>query len=225
MAAKDKRGGPGGGITVLAGVNGAGKSSIAGCFVREQGGEYYNPDEIARTAKERKSSLTQEDANAYAWAQGKRLLEEAIKNRSDFIFETTLGGSTITGLLVAAARQGIPVRVWFTGLSSPELHLQRVAERVKQGGHHIPEGDIRKRWINSRENLIRLLPFVTELSVYDNSAEADPWAGQAPTPTLVLQVTGRALTFPPPDKLAATPNWAKPIVLAAYAELVKRPPS
>lgn len=200
-------------IYVLAGVNGAGKSSIGGAMIRASGGEYYNPDEAAKALIAANPGLEQAKANAAAWRQGKRLLERAITERLDFAFETTLGGGTMTGILADAAAAGFEVRVFYVGLASPELHLERVSRRVGAGGHDIPEADIRRRWRHSRINLVRLLPVLTELRVYDNSAAADPAAGEAPRPLLVLHVDHGELVGPP--DLTATPTWARPIVAAA----------
>lgn len=200
----------------MAGVNGAGKSSIGGAHLREHGAECFDPDEAARSAMAACPGLGQRDANAFAWQEGRRRLEAAIANGSAFTFETTLGGDTITRLLVEAATQGAVLRVWFAGLESVELHLQRVAARVRKGGHDIPETDIRRRWAGSRTNLIRLLPHATDLRVYDNSVERDPAAGTQPEPRLILSIEEQRLVFPTADRLAATPQWAKPIVLAAW---------
>src|SRR3954470_9181493 len=98
-------------ITVLAGVNGAGKSSMGGAHLREHGAEYFNPDEVARTAMAASPGMGQRDANAFAWQEGKRRLEAAIADGSAFTFETTLGGETITRLVVEAATQGAVVRI------------------------------------------------------------------------------------------------------------------
>ena len=117
-------------IYVLAGVNGAGKSSIAGAAFREQGGDYYNPDEAARQLRTRQPALSQIDANSRAWHTGRALLEEAIAARLDYAFETTLGASTIPRLLAHAAAQGIEVRVWYAGLATPALHIARVRARA-----------------------------------------------------------------------------------------------
>jgi predicted ABC-type ATPase len=198
---------------VLAGVNGAGKSSIGGAMIRAAGADYFNPDEAARTLIVRNPGLDQVQANATAWRQGRRLLERAIAERLDFAFETTLGGSTMTRLLSQAAADGIEVRIWYVGLSSPQAHIDRVRQRVLQGGHDIPEADIRRRWRHSRVNLVRLLPALTELRVYDNSAQADPSTGATPRPSLVVHVE-RGRIVGPPD-VSATPEWAKPIVAAA----------
>lgn len=203
-------------ITVLAGVNGAGKSSIGGAYLRANGAEYFNPDEVARRMRAASPAMSQTEANACAWTEGKKRLEAAIAGGTDFAFETTLGGGTITRMLLEAAAKGVVVRIWFAGLDSVESHLKRVAARVGKGGHDIPESDIRKRWVGSHANLIRLIPHVTDLRVFDNSVERDPAIGEAPEPQLVLAIEERRLSFPSVDELGVTPQWAKPIVFAAY---------
>ena len=92
-------------IYVIAGVNGAGKSSIGGAVFRSLGGEYFNPDEAARELLAANPGLDQTTANSAAWRQGSSLLKQAIAERLDFAFETTLGGSTIPRLLAEAASQ------------------------------------------------------------------------------------------------------------------------
>jgi predicted ABC-type ATPase len=200
-------------IYVLAGVNGAGKSSVGGAAFRSFGADYYNPDEAARELLAAHPGLAQAQADGAAWHQGRRLLERAIAERLDFAFETTLGAATIPRLLVEAADQGLQVFVWYAGLATPELHISRVRSRVRRGGHDVPEADIRRRYEHSRLNLIALLPRLAALRLYDNSAEADPAAGHTPQPVLVLHVErGRIRN---PQDLARAPGWAKPIVAAA----------
>ena len=200
-------------IYVLAGVNGAGKSSIGGAAMRVFGGDYYNPDEAARSLMNASPGLDQAEANSQSWLLGKSLLERVIEKRLDYAFETTLGANTIPALLAKAASDGIGIHVWYVGLSSPELHIERVRARVRRGGHDIPEADIRRRYEHSRLNLIQLLPALTALRLFDNSAEADPARGKAPTPTLVLHMERGKLKGP--VDLSLTPGWAKPIVAAA----------
>ncbi len=199
-------------IHVLAGVNGAGKSSIGGAAVREAGAEYYNPDEAASKVMKANPRLSQVEANGVAWQSGKLLLERAIRERLDFAFETTLGASTMTGLLIQAAEDGFAVHIWYAGLASPEQHIDRVNARVRAGGHDIAEADIRRRYRHSRLNLIRLLPHLASLRIFDNSIEADPKAGKHSTPRLVLHLErGVVRNF---RDLGNTPDWAKPIVAA-----------
>ena len=200
-------------VYVIAGVNGAGKSSVAGETFRQSGADYYNPDEAARRLVTANPSLKQTEANSTAWHEGVRLLKRAIDERLDFAFETTLGANTIPRLLREAANAGIEIYVWYVGLESPELHIARVKARVAHGGHDISEKDIRRRYEHSRLNLIELLPFLRALRIFDNSAEADPASGQTPKPVLVLSMErGKILE---PKDLTRTPAWAKPIVAAA----------
>jgi predicted ABC-type ATPase len=200
-------------IYVLAGPNGAGKSSVVGAMILKEGATYFNPDKAARQILAANEGITQDVANSAAWHEGKRLLEWAINDGLDFAFETTLGGRTITNMLEAALSGGAEVRVWYVGLNSPELHIARVRARVARGGHDIPEERIRERYDKSRYNLIKLLPKLTELRVYDNSEEADPASGVSPQPKLILHLReGRIVEV---CGLVLAPEWTKAILLKA----------
>ena len=200
-------------IAVLAGVNGAGKSSVAGGFLLKEGDTFFNPDTVAQQIRTLHPDIPLHLANAHAWQIGKSLLEQAIAGGRDYRFETTLGGRTIAQLLEKAARSGHRLRIWFCGLASPELHLYRVRSRVAHGGHDIPEAKIRERWNGSRENLIRLLPLIDHLRVYDNSADADPAAGRKPEPILLLEMQRGKITAP--ADLSNAPDWVRPVIAAA----------
>lgn len=204
-------------IYVLAGTNGAGKSSVAGAMLLQQGVNYFNPDEAAMQIRSANPGVTHEEASRAAWHWGRRLLERAIAERLNFAFETTLGGHTIAALLESALSVGVEVRIWYAGLSSPELHIARVRSRVARGGHNIPDAKIRARYDRSRLNLIQLMPKLTELRVYDNSQEADPYAGVAPEPKLILHLARGEIVSS--CELADTPEWAKPILRPAMGPL------
>jgi predicted ABC-type ATPase len=203
-------------IWVLAGTNGAGKSSIGGALLRESGGAYFNPDEAARRILRESPTLDQARANSLAWSLGVRQLETAIRKKCDYFFETTLGGATVTARLLRALDAGQDVRIWYAGLAGPELHVARVAARVRSGGHDIPEETIRRRYDASRRNLVLLLPRLTELKVYDNSADANPERGKTPEPRLVLHLRGGKILGP--KSLRRTPEWAKAIVAQALKQ-------
>ena len=111
------------------------------------------------------------------------------------------------------SRSGHRLHVWFCGLASADLHLRRVRSRVAHGGHDIPEEKIRERWKGSRENLVRLLPLIDHLRVYDNSTEADPAKGHRPKPVLLLEMQRGKITAP--ADLSGAPDWAQPIIAAA----------
>ena len=200
-------------IHVLSGVNGAGKSSIGESELRNEGLSVFNPDTIAQQIRDLHPDISLTVANAHAWQIGKSLLEQAIAGGQDYRFETTLGGRTIAQLLEKATHSGHRLQVWFCGLASADLHIRRVRSRVAHGGHDIPVEKIRERWNRSRENLIRLLPLIDHLRVYDNSQEADPIAGRQPQPVLLLEMQRGKITAP--ADLSNAPDWAQPIIAAA----------
>lgn len=200
-------------LFVLAGVNGAGKSSLGGAAIQASGAEFFNPDIAAARLREQQPALTAEQANGLAWTLGRRGLEKALAEGLTYAFETTLGGASITRLLLEGARAGAEVHVWFAGLATPELHLRRIAARVAAGGHDIPEAKVRERFDASRSNLVKLMPHLASLRVYDNSLEADPRAGKRPRPVLLLQMqAGRVVAH---AALNVIPAWAKPLLAAA----------
>jgi predicted ABC-type ATPase len=209
-----------GSIFVLAGTNGAGKSSVAGEWLRASGGDYFNPDEATVRLLADNPGMTLPAANAEAWQEGKVRLERAISQRTEFVFETTLGGNTIPSLLEKAASEGMPVHIYFVGLSSPELHIRRVRARVAKGGHDIPEAKIRERYDNSRANLIHLLPKLAELRLYDNSADSDPATGVAPEPKPILHWAHGKIAHMHEPKSA--PDWTKPILAAAISASLRK---
>lgn len=199
-------------LLVLAGVNGAGKSSVGGYLVERAGGTWFNPDTFARELAVA-TGCDPETANAAAWAEGIQRLDRAVAGRRNFAFETTLGGETVTARLLAACASH-EVRVWYCGLTSAELHIARVKARVAAGGHAIAQAKIRERFTRSRVNLLRLMPHLSHLLVFDNSVEADE-AGTIPEPLRVLEMDGARLLYPARDDLEAlrrTPEWAKSVL-------------
>lgn len=202
-------------IYVIAGVNGAGKSSVLSAPFLRDGLTVFNPDDATELLLAANPHLSRDQVNSAAWEQGRTMLQTAIEERRDFAFETTLGGNTITALLERALSIGEEVYMSYVGLEGPELHIERVRARVAAGGHDIPEERIRSRYITSRVHLIQLLPRLTELRVYDNSQEADPGRGVAPKLRLILRIAnGEVLEA---LDLASVPEWAKPIMAAALA--------
>lgn len=196
---------------MLAGVNGAGKSSLLGTWLEEDGLSWFNPDTFTRCLVDQGWAL--DAANAAAWNEGVRRLREAMADGSDFAFETTLGGNTIPRLLRDACTTH-EVEIWFCGLDSVALHIERVAARVSAGGHDIPHDKIRARFDSARENLLDLLPHLATLHVYDNSAPPDAQGRVEPLPLLQMDRSG--LHYPVSViELLQTPDWAKPIVMRA----------
>jgi predicted ABC-type ATPase len=202
-------------IFVLAGVNGAGKSSVGGAILQDHGLAWFNPDACARELRH-ECGVDAAEANARAWEFGRHALERAVSQGTNFAFETTLGGTTISRLLADASTTH-SVLMLYCGLTTPDLHVARVVQRVAHGGHPIPEARIRERWDTSRLNLIKLLPHLSQLQVFDNSTEAA--AGEPiPDPRLLLHLRGSRIAEPrrlDAAALAAIPTWARPIAEAA----------
>ena len=202
-------------IYVLAGVNGAGKSSIGGHLLTRAGLGWFNPDQFAREWRAA-SGCSVTEANATAWQEGMRRLAAACERDQSYAFETTLGGRSVPARLIDAARTH-DVLVWYCGLASPELHLARIRARVAAGGHDLPEAKVRERWAASVSNLIALLPHLSQARLFDNSATVAP--GEAvPEPVHVATLARGRLQWPAPTdgvRLARTPHWAKPVLEAA----------
>ena len=200
-------------LFVLAGVNGAGKSSVGGHLLEQAGLAWFNPDTFARELVAT-TGCDQTEANAIAWQEGMHRLDMAIANRANHAFETTLGGRSVPAG-IRAASDTHDVLMWFCGLSSPALHIARVRARVAAGGHDIPEAKIRERYPAALQNLIALMPRLSHLLVFDNSIEAAP-GDSIPDPVKVAETRAGRLVWPTTLKaLRQTPDWAKPLLEAA----------
>lgn len=201
-------------IHVFAGVNGSGKSSILGERIRSAGGSFYNPDTFTRELMISDPSLSLEEAQSHAWCFGRDSLEKAIVSGKNYAFETTLGGNTITRMLLNAAMSGTRISVFYIGLASVDLNIARVAARVANNGHDIPTEKITQRWHDSVINLCTLLPHLNELRVFDNSEAVSK--GESPKTQLLLSIGGGQLLTSRENLLSSEfPEWAQPIAATA----------
>jgi len=133
-------------------------TTLTTIFARTSG-LFRGPTMLGGFARELKGAIEcdQETANAQAWHEGMRRLDEAVVKGLNYAFETTLGGTTVTTKILQATKTH-DVLIWFCRLSSPELHTARVNARVAAGGHPIPEEKIRERYPLAQLNLIKLMP-------------------------------------------------------------------
>jgi predicted ABC-type ATPase len=157
-------------VIVLAGSNGAGKTTSARSLLANtlHVMTFVNADVIAQ-------GLSGFDPAAAAIRASQVMLEqleELAARRASFAFETTLAARTYAGKLHALRESGYRVHLFYFWLDSVDLAIARVAARVRRGGHDIPEATIRQRYGRSIRNLFKLyMPVVTGWKVYDNSAE------------------------------------------------------
>ena len=142
-------------IVIIAGPNGAGKTTFARRFLATEGKDldFLNADEIA-------AELCPEAPESVAIRAGRIMLDE-IARRLDagksFAIETTLSGRAYARTIPKWRSKGYLVTLFFLSLPNPEGSIHRVAARVAQGGHHIPEDVIRRRFDHRNEKLLHSL--------------------------------------------------------------------
>jgi len=155
-------------ILIIAGPNGAGKTTFAREFLPQEADcpIFVNADLIA-------AGLAPFAPETAALRAGRLMLEELARHsaaRASFAFETTLAGRGYARLIRQWQQAGYLVTLLFLRLASPEEAIARVAERVRQGGHSIPEAVIRRRYAAGLENFAALYePLVDDWALYDNS--------------------------------------------------------
>src|SRR3954465_6676513 len=117
-------------IFVLAGPNGGGKSSVGGEHLARYGATFFDPDAISQEIRGQFPQLSAPEANSHVWREMVDRLKRAVDEGTQFAFETTLGGETITSVLKSAAANGASVRIWYVALDSADSHVARVRRRV-----------------------------------------------------------------------------------------------
>ncbi|MEI6414311.1 MAG: zeta toxin family protein [Pseudomonadota bacterium] len=155
-------------VIIIAGPNGAGKTTFAREFLPNEADcpVFVNADLIA-------AGLAPFFPETAAIQAGRLMLRELTRHVSahrSFAFETTLSGRGYLRLIKQWQTAGYRVKLIFLQLDSPEEAIARVAQRVKQGGHSIPDDVIRRRFAAGRENFQRLYaPRVDAWALYDNA--------------------------------------------------------
>lgn len=155
-------------IIVISGANGAGKSTLAPYLLRDafKITEYINADTIALGL----SAFAPEHAALAAGRVMLKRMRELGADGKDFAFETTLASRTYAGWLRRLQAHGYAINLIFLWLKDSNLAVARVNERVKAGGHNVPEAVIRRRYGKGLRNLFELYqPFVDSWVVYDCS--------------------------------------------------------
>ncbi len=129
---------------------------------------FVNADLIAGGLSPLRPELATRQAGRLVLTELSRLARE----RKDFAFESTLSGRTYLRLLSRWKTTGYEITIVFLSLTSPQLALQRIASRVRQGGHDIPHTDVLRRFQRSWNNYHALYrPLAYAWSVYDNSGD------------------------------------------------------
>jgi predicted ABC-type ATPase len=153
---------------VIAGPNGAGKTTFAREFLPADAGvsAFVNADLIA-------AGLSPFDPDRAAIRAARlmvRAIQEHVEQGEDFAFETTLAGRRYARAIPRWQSAGYRVGLIFLALPSSEFAIARVAARVRQGGHSVPDDVVRRRFASGRENFESIYKaLVDEWRLYDNS--------------------------------------------------------
>ena len=156
-------------LYIIAGCNGAGKTTASYTVLPEMLGckEFVNADEIAK-------GLSPFNPESVAIEAGRLMLQrmdDLLSEGSDFAFETTLSTRSYVKFIERAQAKGYFVTLRYFWLPTPEQAIERVATRVREGGHNIPSDVIRRRYANGIKNLTALyIPLCNYWAIYDNSS-------------------------------------------------------
>lgn len=183
-------------VTIIGGPNGAGKTTLSRSF--NSPNPVINPDDIPRdTPLDHLSSARVEVAR-----EGLRQASRFIHEKRSFTVEMTLTGPNMPQLVAAAKDAGFKVDLHYIGLDSPELARARIGERVKSGGHSIPDQDIEKRFARTVAALPRAIATADTATLYDNSG---------PSRIAVARIEPDKKPSMRPD----APAWVKPAIKEA----------
>ena len=155
-------------IVILGGPNGAGKTTAARVLLPEffRLHPFLNADDFAR-------DLAPESVESAAIAAGRLLIERMrtfVREGRSFAMETTCSGKSYVPLLRQCKASGWRVSLYYFWLPNPEDSIARVANRVRHGGHHIPDDVIYRRFKTGLRNMLELyLPLADNAEIYDNS--------------------------------------------------------
>ncbi len=167
-------------VIMIAGPNGAGKTTFAHALLNDgERANFFNADAIAATL----SSVSSQTAALQAARMMLEQLDDCVHRQESFALETTLSGKSYVKRIRDWRTAGYHVSLYFLSLPNVEMAIARVAERVAQGGHHIPEDVIRRRFQAGLQNFDRVYQHAVDLWMkVDNSGD---------TPVLLDQGTNR----------------------------------
>jgi predicted ABC-type ATPase len=194
---------------ILAGPNGAGKTTSSAWLV-PPGTRFLNSDLIAARLLEEGHP-----GAGVEIAAGRRILEElrAVTTTGEsFCIETNLAGRGLTRRIMGWRASGYGVRLAFTALDSPEIALRRVALRVSQGGHDVPEDVVRRRWAAGLRALFDLYLLAVDQWIILDSSDGP------------LQLVAESDSEDPAPRIVDADRWRRVLSLATAAGALRTRP-
>lgn len=147
--------------TIIAGVNGTGKSSFTGALKAEKNdlGLIIDVDKLN----------VKYDNPLVAARHAIKMINDCIVNGISFTQETTLSGAKTRKTIIKAKEKGYSIRLYYIGLNTADDSMERIKNRVSKGGHDIPPEDVYKRYKSRYADLIKILPYCNEAKFFDNN--------------------------------------------------------
>lgn len=148
-------------FTIIAGVNGVGKSSLSGVLSAEKSdiGVIIDTDRITS------------ECNGDLITGGKiaiNRINDCLSKGVNFTQETTLSGVRTLKTIKRARELDYFIRLYYIGINSAEESVSRIANRVRKGGHNISSDDVERRFAKRFDDLLLVLPHCNEVCFFDN---------------------------------------------------------
>jgi predicted ABC-type ATPase len=181
-------------LIVLAGPNGAGKTTFFDEYLQPLGLPYVNADRLARALRTTPSPGGEDDIDRRAFDEAERLRAAFVEAHISFCTETVLSDQVGAKLrfLRDARAAGFVVVLIFIGLDSSVLSVARVTQRVRAGGHDIPDDKLHARFPRTLHNLRAAMSTVSHAVLFDNSSDDHPYR------VVAVYEDGRLATQHPP---------------------------
>jgi len=159
-------------VYIIAGPNGSGKTTFATMFLPDyvKCPNFVNADLIAK-------GLAPFEPRSAAIKAGKLVLQqihEFAEREVDFAFETTLSGKSYVSLLSALKTKGYALHLFFLWIPSPGLAMERIKDRVREGGHNVPAEDVRRRFVRGISNFFKLYESLFDSWMLFDNSKAKP---------------------------------------------------
>lgn len=147
-------------FTIIGGVNGVGKSSLSGVLSAEL-------DDLGTIIDVDKLTARFGDKLA-GGREAVRIISDCLERGLNFTQETTLSGKKTLRTIFAARERGYHIRLFYVAVDTAEESLSRISNRVRKGGHDIPQSDVERRFKKRFDDLAAILPYCDEVVFYDN---------------------------------------------------------
>lgn len=154
---------------IIAGANGVGKTTFALQFLQEYDYEFLNADEIAKELSADNPAEKKISASKIFFKK----LHKATAQGKSLLIESTLSGRYLQDYFEIWKAHDYQIQIVFIFVNSPEISIARIAERVKKGGHFVPDEDVRRRFVRGQNNFWNIYKNLTDYWVLIYNSEGN----------------------------------------------------